>query len=1347
MTKRNPVSAIKNIWFDAEQVDDSDLTLEQGYNDTIQSGIINNHIGSGVLPEALVQNVLFDSSLVSGYLDGDARAASNTDYRISQPTDSNFGNQLEIELTNSLAAGRKTVKIAVIGLDFESNLQFETFVFKTNEIQVGQKHFTKILVLLFNDFIGDPSLSLNLGGRIVIREANPMTLSRSAIMLAQDVEPNLFFRDMFFNGTLSLSTALQAALPYYNIDTLGIYTGSKDQKVLSHGDVTTQIGQKFIATTNNIQKITLLLSVRNLEPGSETDLAWTGDLVLSVYPLQTSIECPSDVAPDLAIDFAPTNMPIAQISVNYDSLKAMGVVLDDGYGNSVPQPVDFVFSNSPIAAGAALTVGNYYAFTLKRSGSANKCDILIDNGSNRLDNSRITTFTGTLWVDIPEEDLWFRIWTSAAKISDGQGYDTGHGVIIPKTTVDTTTQATVDYSYKGLQFTGNDVYRAVLSATTLESVPIPDQRTGQPVDSRQEYVPEIRLLNSTDIVNLEAASEPLILGAISDKNKKSFDPAGSVFASNLHAATFARDEILIRIVTDQTDTGRYDTSVINLEYNLLNGDFVDAKITPDADRPNIYYRVSDARLCSMIVGDVNGDGIIDSTDLDLLVSYLGFNFNTGLPQDSIVTTDGITTTYTNGYSAYINPFNNAFGLEFQLIDGYGSVVASALDGVLLADPNDERIGLFTSSTIDFSSIIGISSYKLVIVSPSDLTNKGAFDIVGVDGTSDVLTIRKVILTGDTIAQMLRADINGDFAVTIGDGYLVQNYINRVHHVSSPFQTYPAPTTDPYTKIGTKFNVLRLKVEKFIDRTDDYSSVSTGRPTEIHPPQDVFEGDTYFANHNFYTEPVAFNVQKQLTWNENLIVCNSKAKLVPTVFTTLSGAGSHPCSLDGILCNVFSSQPDFDPGKIDIFAPNNIIIGEGDLQRPDGTFYKVDFEVGTVVIEIPNGLYSSEKTINILQDFIASELDGTTGLPTGLTKLGFPAMRFADCSFVQSDALTKDQVRFSVAVQSFSPNTNGIGDGYEGIIVDGKIGVSVDYENGLLTLNFTNLYEDLVLRTLSTKIQISVYLKKGGFNNTPLFVDSAKVQNILSLISVFSGPAIGGPSTLIDLETEVTGVLPIIHGGTGLNDTGPYGTVLMSSGGALSYQFVYDLEGVRSFSRGTLDANRVPKTDGYGKLDPSFYYKNPVYIYGTAGVFSHNSASPTVIGAFPFRFDKYIGQSLKEIKLEAILETTNVANTAQIQLYNVSTHSYIYMTGMTTTNTEATYLSSNNIASELSEGASDFVYEVHLSLSPGSGLEAAICKMVRLVITYNNPSTYGDGSPSDTYAHSYNFVPFLHILPA
>src|SRR5258708_18098922 len=106
--------------------------------------------------------------------------------------------------------------------------------------------------------------------------------------------------------------------------------------------------------------------------------------------------------------------------------------------------------------------------------------------------------------------------------------------------------------------------------------------------------------------------------------------------------------------------------------------------------------------------------------------------------------------------------------------------------------------------------------------------------------------------------------------------------------------------------------------------------------------------------------------------------------------------------------------------------------------------------------------------------------------TGLTRVGFPAMRFADCSTVGTDALSKDQIRFSVSVQSFSPNTNGLTtDGYTGVIVDGKMGVSVDYTTGLLTLNFTNLFQDQVLQTLSTKVQVNVFLKKGGFNNRTL----------------------------------------------------------------------------------------------------------------------------------------------------------------------------------------------------------------------------------------------------------------------
>lgn len=1331
MTKRTPVTSQKNIWFDAQQVDNSDMTLEQEFNDTVQSSIVNNHVGTGVLPEVLVQNIIFDSTLVNGKLDGIAIFPQN------QPADNNLGNQLEVSLKNSKVGGRKAVKVAIVGLDFQSNLQYETFVFKANEIQVGKKHFTQVLVLLFNDFIGDEDLSFNLGGQILIKEAKPMTLSRSPIMVAQDTQPNLFFRDFFLDGPLSLGALLQQALPFYNIDTLGITSGDTEKKVLLTEDVTTQIGEKFLATTNNIQKVTLLLAVRNQVIGSEDDLVWNGELVVSIYPLQSSIDCPTDISPTLPIDFPPSNIPVAQISVNYATLRAAGIVLDE-----VPQPVDFVFSNSPIAGGNVLIPGNYYAVALKRAGAANKCDILIDVGGATTPNSRLTTFTGSLWVDIPEEQIWFRIWHDAAKVSDGQAYDSGHGVFIPKTAQDSNTLTTVDYSKEPIQFTGNEVFRAVVAASTEESVPVPDQRTGNPVLTRQQFVPDINLLNTIEIANLENASEPLILGAITDKNRKFFDSISALINAKLYSATLVKDELLIKIIDDPTDTLRYDSSIIALQTNLLNGDFIGAKFTPNTNNTNVYYRIADAKLCSYILGDVDGNGIIDNHDLDLLNSYLGVDLTTSPPQLANITTDGTTTTYVNGYVTETQPFVTQFSCQFQVVNPLnGAVVASGIDGVMVANPNDDRLAQFTSASVNFNTIVGLNDYKFIIISPGNDPNHGAFDIVGVDSVSDVITIRKTIISGDSLAQMLRADVDGDFHITYNDGYLLSSYIDRVPLTFSPTTTYPAPSTNAYTKIGTTFNVLRFRLEKYIDRTDDYTNLSAGRADGVHVTPDIFSADGYFASHNFLSSPVPMSFEKQLTWDESLIVSNSNPRSVPSVFTSNTGYVKNECNIEGITCSIYGNRPDFDPGKVDLYAPNNVIIGEGgQIHAPDGSFYKVDFEVGTIILEIPDGLFGSERTINVLDDFIADY----TG--HGATRLGFPAMKFADCSFVKADALAKDQLRFSVAVQSFSPNTNGMSpDGYLGAIVDGKIGVSIDPTTGLLTLNFTNLYEDAVLETLSTKIQIHVYLKKGGFNNKTVFVDSTKVQNMLKLISVFSGANVGGPSALVDLEFDVTGILPILHGGTGLNATGPYGTVLMSNGTGLSYQFVNTLLNVIPFSTGIPDADRVPKTDGYGLLDPSFYYKQPLYIPAVSGTYTHDGyTTPAVIGAFTFRFDNYILQGLSDIKLEAVLESTNANNTALIQLYNVNTHSYVTLGGIGqaigTNATQPTFLQSQDIKTLLSAGATDFIYEVHLSLNPAPGnpvAEQAICKMCRLVMTYSHPTT-----PTPPIAHSWNFVPYL-----
>ncbi|HEY5267785.1 MAG TPA: hypothetical protein VII94_01470 [Candidatus Saccharimonadales bacterium] len=1122
MTTRPPVSFPEPIWYNAQQVDETDLTAQQVADNSAIASLIDNHVGDGVLPEALVNNVIFNSSSFVGFLDGLPIQAQN------QPTDTNLGNQLSISLIGSQASGRRRVKVGIIGLDFQDNLQYEVFYFDTNEIQVTSKHFTQVLLLLFNDFIGNDQLSFNLGGTILITEASPMTISRDVVMVAQNQQPSLFFRDFFLDfsvSQLTLQSMLQAALPLYNINNLNIFTQELTSMQLSVGDVTTQIGEKFLATTDNIQKVTLLLSTDATNPNN-----WTGDLVVSIYPLESTIDCPTDFVPNLPINFPPFNIPLAQISYNYTSLLAAGIALD-----TVPQPVDFVFSNTPLAGGNLMTPGQYYAVTLKRSGAATTGNIFLAVGSNLVTNSWITTFSNTLWVDITTQNLWFEIWTDAAKITDGQAYDAGNGVTIPKTTIDPLTQATVDYSLGAQEFVGSEVFMAVLAAVSQESNPVPDQRTGNPVNSRQQFVPQITLMNSIDVTNLEKASNPLILGSIQDTNIRSFQPGQGIVAP-LYSATIVEDFLLVRIVDDPTDAVRFNTLVTGLATSLLNGDLIGATIVPDVNSTvqggPPQYRIASAKLCSMILGDVDGNGIIDENDLNLLNSYLGYNLNATLPVNSSVIYPmgndgyGYTVQYINGYNTLIQPFANLFGIVFQLMDPTTNIiVAYGYDGVLVANPNNPRQAQFTSASINFNNIIGLSSYTLVINMNGYVNNAnyGGWNIVGLDSIADVLTIQKVYLTEDAIGQMLRADINGDFVITQSDGYLLNSYIERVSEVNSPPDTYPgapAPTTNPYSKIGTRFNVIEFRLEQLVDRNDDYTSDPNQRDGYTHPIQDIFLNDGYLANYNFYFDnsndvpvgtPIQMSFTKQLIWDPSLVVSTAQPKLIPATFVTESGFTNYPCSIQGIQCNVYPIPQDFDPGKVDFFIPNNLIIGEGgQLQNTDNSFYKVDFEVGTIVLEIPDGLFGSEQTVDILNDFIADY----TG--NGATRLGFPSMRFADCSYVSKNAFTNDQIRVTASVQSFSPNTNGLSsDGYYGAIVDGKMGVSLNPKTGFLTLNFTNLYQDPVLTTLSTKVLVSIYLKKSGFNNAPLYVDSGKVQNILSLVSVFSGANVGGlaPTTI------------------------------------------------------------------------------------------------------------------------------------------------------------------------------------------------------------------------------------------
>lgn len=973
MTIRIPVSSLQNIWHDAQRVDQSDLNIEQENNNQTDAATINNHFGSGVLLSSPQPIVLFDSDNLSG-VEAAILAANNFDGAglspSLQPSDINLGNQLEIELSGSQVFGRLSTKAAIIGESFDGTLQMDRFYFYRNEKQVTARHYKRILSIFFNDFKGNYNCSRNNGGRIVIRETASFELSKDPVMIAQDVEPDLFWRDWKLpNLNVTLFDTIQEGIgPEFSADGLQINTTGRPNRILAAGDVTSQVGQKFAANTNNIQKITLLLGV-NKDDSKPTanQFDWSGELLISVYPLQTTTTCPTDIVPQLAIDFDPANQPLAQLSFDQLSLRDIGYVLTD-----VLQPVDFVFNATKIGypSTSQIIPGNYYAITLKRVGAAVSGDVAIGTGNNRIDNSRVTLFSG-VWVDVSEEDLWFQIWTDATKVADGQGYDAGNGIFIPKTEIDSLTGATIDKlaRYYSLADTGENILNTgIIQAVSSETQTVQDERTGNDIFSRKQFAPSFSFVDAIGLTDLKSVSEPLVVGAVQDGNPKQ----NPILDKTQNLPGLAKSD---------------NFCIVNPDPDLLSLNLLGSKLLPNINSTN-NFRIFRVTLCVDGYGDVNGDGYIDNNDITR---------------------------------------------------------ASALIGESVFFPSTQQ--------------------KII------------------DGYIDTL-------------ELLRADVDGDGYVTSSDLDLITKYVTKVTN------SFPA---------GSTFNHLCLQVQQSIGRydgyfdcdgyirLDGYGGLNIIDPADLS--QAELEYDGYISKPMMELDPVfttvlfpgvTYRIIAQPFWQPYCLYVNSAVRLVPTTFT-FPEAVVHPSCIPP---RTFQCQdrnnvvPPNNPGRNDFFVPDNLYIGTGEILRPNGSNYKVDLEIGTVILELPQ-IPLNESSINVFDKFVSDRGDG-------FTRAGFPAMRYSDCSTVQEADLFLNRIRFSVSLQSFAPNLDGYTDedGY-GVIVDDIIGINIDANTGILKLTIKDLSVDPVFLTLVSKVQIMVYLKKAGWNNQVLIVTPDQIQGLIS----------------------------------------------------------------------------------------------------------------------------------------------------------------------------------------------------------------------------------------------------------
>jgi hypothetical protein len=985
MTKRLSVTTPYMNWRNGQMVAQEDLNFEQTHNLNSNSAIVNNFFGSGLIAYSPTRQVIFDSSNLSSAQQA-LVTSNNFDGRgISphgQPTDTSLGHQLEINLTGAEVSLRNSIKICIIGLDFEGSLQYEFFYFHKNEIQVSKKHFTNVITLLFNDFKGNQNCSKDLGGKIIIKEALPMQLSRDAITASQNLEPNLFFRDFKVvdqslgpNPSTTLSLTLQAAIgSSYSVDSLNINTTWLNKKSLAN-DISTRFGQKFKAKVTNIQKVRVLLGVeRNLSVPSSQYFNWSGNIILSIHALQTSVSCPTDVTPDDAIDFDPEPTALAQIVITQNTLAQKGITLTD-----VAQPIDFVFTNTKVGGytNTGILKNNYYIVTIQRAGDASTGTIFTLTGRDFAENSVYSQFNGTSWTDDTTQDMWFEVYSDALKAADGMGYDAGNSLSIDKTAVNSNTGVTYDYVEDGIGFANNgqDVLNYTVAQSINDLITITqDERTGGNVYSQVTNKAELSSLTSSEKSSLESTEDPIILGCSYDINNKS-------------SATLTGTQKYIGL-TSSNEFCIVDPDAALKLYNLVGSVF-----TPNTANANSnQYYVYKTNLCIDGYGDLNGDSYVSYDDVQRANALLGEDINNATTQAKIAA---------------------------------GTI--SALE-IIRADVDGDGV-------VDASDIAAING----------LYTKDQSVILPYGATFERLCLYVENLNG-----------RNDGYHSCGEGYA------RIYN--------PQPTSTYYTTL------------------DAYQKLWYGYPVPVNIPGNESALTTVpFVDVNF-------RLDISPSWREEYVKVHSTGRLLPCTFTNLTGPTINDCSdPEKFYCGLLEKSNTCKGGENILFTPNLMIGDGGQILAPDGSNHKIDFESKKIILTLPDEVMIN-KSIDVFSVFAAEEPGSN-----GFTSYGYPAAKFADCSYVQSTALSNDQVRFNVYIASLNQQLDGYEDGYGyGIIADALLGAYMNQTTGVLTITSTNVNEDLTIPSQNCKIIIDVLLKKGGWVNKQTDVSPNEVIELFGL---------------------------------------------------------------------------------------------------------------------------------------------------------------------------------------------------------------------------------------------------------
>jgi hypothetical protein len=786
------------------------------------------------------------------------------------------------------------------GTNSQGELVLEFVEFFQNEKKVSAHYFTSIIAVIFNNFSGgtgktelEPSAeSLNLiqnGGYLVIKEAPQMSVYPASRTVFQVESPNYDLNNFVSSDpSRSILTEIELALgASNNIQDMYIeLLGKEKLKFEKLGATSISYGQKFLSNVNNLQKIDLLLSVeRDEDLPLDNQLDFSGNIVISIHQLISNTSCPTDVIPDDLIDFDPEVTPIVEISYNQDDLEALGYKLDED-----PQVISFNFAGTLIAdpnIDPSLEKGKYYAILVSRRGDNRTGTVIVEKGWDKVskkaeDGTPQTTVERfgkqhskyieydpitKRYVNDSTSSLWFQIHSDTVEVTDGTAYtDSGVAVTVPKFVgfVGNTQISNFqrDISLRTVSEGINNYL--ILSQMEEFSEPGVHPRTNNFVFTRISDAPSLSMVNSTELSDILEDTTPIILAKIQDKNTRtaseisgSFDKPGLVGINTIKIIDPGNDILLSnligRIITPDTGcscNARYRIVKVDCQIEKV-GDLNSDKKWTSADLKEMLKIVGntinsrateeliingDLDVVDFIKSDLNNDGTIDGTDIELLENAVDGYVNFSVPEEFRVLTLHLENVLESSDFPVVFEDTSLSGVSIPLTNQIELLTGTENDALAI------RVG-------DMISILsGDDAGDYIIISKEmDLTAPGVFLTVNnLSGESPEFVggsnFNSIITSGS------RVNLYADNKSLAGLPFKTSNY--SIDFIESPFQENFIDICDLKRYVGSSF--LELKQDSCLCEESTCAPEESCEP--IYKNQTYLPGDLYLPEGNILSAP-------------------------------------------------------------------------------------------------------------------------------------------------------------------------------------------------------------------------------------------------------------------------------------------------------------------------------------------------------------------------------------------------------------------------------------------------------------------------------------------------------------